>query len=54
MASGYDISSRHPFRLMAGRLGTYDKRPFEPNKIDPEFSGILDQSTHLRFNGGNR
>ena len=39
---------------MAGRLGTYDKRPFEPNKIDPELSGILDQSTHLRFNGGNR
>lgn len=30
MASGYDLSSRVPFRLMKGRLGVYDKRPFDP------------------------
>ena len=54
MASGYDISSRHPFSLMAGRLGTYDKRPFDPTKIDPKLNGILDQSTKLKFNGGNK
>ena len=39
---------------MQGRLGTYDKRPYEPNKTDPEISGVNDQSTRLRFNGGNR
>ena len=36
MASGYDFSSKVPFRLMKGRLGIYEKRPFEPenNSID--------------------
>ena len=34
MASGYDISSQVPFRLMKGRLGVYDKRPFNPG-INP-------------------
>jgi hypothetical protein len=29
MESGYDVSSRHPFRLMQGRLGTYDKRSYD-------------------------
>ena len=40
MASGYDISSRHPFRLMQGRLGTYEKRPYDPKAVDPELEGI--------------
>ena len=31
MASGYDLSSQIPFRLMKGRLGVYDKRPFNPD-----------------------
>jgi hypothetical protein len=31
MASGYDLSSLVPFRLMKGRLGTYDKKPFDPD-----------------------
>ena len=31
MASGYDLSSNVPYRLMKGRLGVYDKRPFDPN-----------------------
>jgi hypothetical protein len=29
MASGYDLSSQNPFRLMKGRLGVYDKKPFD-------------------------
>ena len=52
MASGYDLSSRVPFRLMQGRLGVYDKKPFNPdtNGID----GVENQSTRLRQAGGNR
>ena len=46
MASGYDISSQIPFRLMKGRLGVYDKRPFDPraNTVD----GVEKQSVRLR------
>ena len=29
MASGYDLSSRVPFRLMKGRLGVYDKKEYD-------------------------
>ena len=54
MASGYDLSSRQPFRLMKGRLGVYDKRPYDPDKTDPEIDGINHQSTRFRANGGNR
>jgi hypothetical protein len=52
MASGYDLSSRVPFRLMKGRLGVYDKRPFNPatNSID----GVEEQSMRLRMAGGNK
>ena len=42
MASGYDISSRHTFRLMQGRLGTYDKMPYDANKIDPAIKGLTE------------
>ena len=38
---------------MQGRLGVYDKQPFDPDTTDPS-SGIHDQSTRLRFHGGNR
>lgn len=31
MASGYDISSNVPYRLMKGRLGVYDKHSFDMN-----------------------
>ena len=31
MASGYDLSSNVPYRLMKGRLGVFDKRPFDPS-----------------------
>ncbi len=36
MASGYDLSSRVPFRLMKGRLGVYEKRPFDVMGRDEE------------------
>ena len=39
---------------MQGRLGVYDKRPYEPNKTDPELAGVIDQATRMRFNGGNK
>ena len=54
MASGYDLSSKHPFRLMQGRLGTYDKRPYDPSATDPEIDGVKDQSFRLRTHGGHR
>ena len=38
---------------MQGRLGVYDKQPFNPDTTDSS-SGIHDQSTRLRFHGGNR
>ena len=52
MASGYDISSNVPFRLMKGRLGIYDKKPFNPSTNSVE--GVQDQATRLRQAGGNR
>ena len=54
MAAGYDLSSKHPFRLMQGRLGIYDKRPYEPQKTDPAISGVKEQAIKMRFNGGNK
>ena len=41
MASGYDISSRNPFRLMKGRLGVYDKHTYDPEKTDPSIDGVI-------------
>ena len=52
MASGYDLSSRVPFRLMQGRLGVYDKRPFNEDKAPVE--GIVEQATRFTQAGGNR
>ena len=48
--AGYDLSSKNPYRLMKGRLGVYDKRPFEEMSIE----GINDQAMKLRQMGGNR
>ena len=39
---------------MQGRLGTYDKRPYDPRNTDPEIDGVKDQSTRLRVHGGNK
>ena len=52
MASGYDLSNQIPYRLMKGRLGVYEKRPFDPNTNTIE--GIEHQSVRLRQHGGNR
>ena len=53
MASGYDISSRHPFRLMQGRLGIYDKHPYDTGKTDPEIEGVSHMATRLQAHGSN-
>ena len=39
---------------MQGRLGIYDKRPYEPQKTDPAISGVKEQAIKMRFNGGNK
>lgn len=52
MASGYDLSNKVPFTLMKGRLGVYDKKPFEPGQNTIE--GVEHQSVRLRQHGGNR
>ena len=52
MASGFDVSNRVPYSLMKGRLGVYDKKPFDPNTNTIE--GIEHQSVRLRQHGGNR
>ena len=51
MASGYDLSSQIPFRLMKGRLGVYDKRAFDPEKSSIE--AIQHQATRMEQAGGN-
>lgn len=52
MASGYDLSSKVPFRLMQGRLGVYNKKPFDPDSNPIE--GVENQSKRLCQQGGNR
>ena len=52
MESGYDLSNIVPFTLMKGRLGVYDKNPFDPNLNTIE--GVEHQMTRLRQHGGNR
>ena len=37
---------------MKGRLGVYDKKPFDPDKMS--IDGVDEQSMHLRQAGGNR
>ena len=50
MASGYDLSSQIPFRLMKGRLGVYHKpSSFNANSVE----GVEDQGTRLEQHGGN-
>ena len=46
MASGYDLSSKVPFRLLKGRLGVYDKKPLNPDEIPVE--GVADQFVRMR------
>ena len=51
MASGYDLSSQIPFRLMKGRLGVYNKREFEPERSS--LDGITHQEVRMEQAGGN-
>lgn len=51
MPSGYDLSTKVPFRLLQGRLGVYDKQPFDPD--DTTISGVHQQYLHAQANGGN-
>ena len=51
MASGYDLSNKVPFTLMKGRLGVYDKKPFEAEQSTIE--GLGHQATRFRQMGGN-
>ena len=52
MALGYDGSGRVPASLLKGRLGIYDKAPFNPE--EQSLSGVQHQSVRFRQNGGNR
>mgnify|MGYP003297997778 CR=1 FL=1 len=54
MASGYDISSQVPFRLMKGRLADHDSHPNEIETDKNPVEGVEHQSTRLRQAGGNR
>ena len=38
---------------MKGRLGVYDKQPYEPERLDANIKGIPDQHARLQFHGGN-
>ena len=38
---------------MKGRLGVYDKQPYDPERLDANIKGIPDQHTRLQFHGGN-
>ena len=52
MASNHEGSGRFPASLLRGRLGVYDKRPFNPE--ENSLAGIEHQSVRFRQNGGNR
>ena len=51
MSQKYDLSKQHPYSLMRGRLGVYDKRPFDldNNTVD----GVDHQAIRLEQAGGN-
>ena len=48
MASGYDLSSKHPYRLQEARLGVYEKKPFQEKSL----SGINEMARRLSTMGG--
>lgn len=50
MASGFDYSSKQPFRLQQGRLGIYDKSPFKGSPVE----GVNYTAVRLGQMGGNR
>ena len=50
MASGYEYSNKHPFRLLQGRLGIYEKFSSDGNLIE----GVNDSAARLEQMGGSR
>lgn len=50
MASGYDLSSQVPFRLLKGRLGVYDK---PSSNYANSVEGVVGQEARLIQHGGN-
>ena len=54
MASGYDLSNRNPFRLIQGRLGTYNKTQYESGSDKVGVDGVHEQGIRLAAHGGNR
>ena len=51
MPSGYDFSTKVPYRLLQGRLGVYDKQVFRPGQTP--LTGVEAQHMHAQANGGN-
>ena len=50
MPSGYDFSTKVPFRLLQGRLGVYDK-PIQLKELN--LDGVMTQQLRAQANGGN-
>ena len=40
MVSGYDLTDNHTYRLLKGRLGIFEKSPFDPSKVDPQLNNL--------------
>ena len=51
MPSGYDFSTRVPYRLLQSRLGVYEKQSFSPEQTS--VAGVAQQHTLAQANGGN-
>lgn len=52
MGSGYDLSTKVPFRLMQGRLGDYNKEAKCSEIVG--IKGVYQQYTRFQANGGNK
>ena len=52
MADNHEGSSYFPASLLKGRLGVYDKRPYNPE--ENSLTGVQHQSVRFRQNGGHR
>jgi hypothetical protein len=51
VSSGHDLSAKVPYSLMKGRLGVYEKEPFDAE--GGEIDGVHHQHTRMQANGGN-
>ena len=53
MPAAYDLSNRHSYRLMQGRLGIYDKYKSHDTVLDSNLTGIKNQEMRLNYRGGH-